>query len=629
MLPAGHVIDRYVIQGPIGQGACATVYRATHVRLESQCAIKVLNVGSKTMMERLLLEGKLQARLRHRNVVTVLDVIEVEGALALVMELIEGPSLAELLHVQRRPPLGLALGLFRGVVRGVRTAHEQGMIHRDLKPSNVLLGIEGMLLVPKVTDFGIAKAEIEGALAITRTGIALGTPEYMAPEQMRDAARVDARADMFSLGAILYELLCGASPFARSDMIATYRAIEEGDYVPTAHAAPGLPSVLTETVDQLLCYEATRRLASCQALLELLEDPALPQGEPLVADMNGGGGRWGPTGGPRADYTPPTPTRAPGGTSQGVEGAHVAGAAPHPAARTSSPGPWPKSVGADSSLFVGGALGTPLAPPRAPRSPTSVDGVWPEDERAPSPPRTPMPPSFPPGSMGAGSFPPPSLPPHVGTNSAAAPLTLPPDDASRRSGPPRLVLAVLALLVIAVIGVAGAVVGGAGTWLAARPLGLTTPSAPIGGTTPGDGTAAGPNAIQAAPELVAPALSEPVEPISKPPFVVPSSAEPAPKKPVAATASAAASVAAPSPPAAATAPAAAPATVRVEAEGDANKVALRVGGRDVVLPGSVAPGTYVIRAWFGEDGAIDAGSVTLSAGATVRLRCSSFQLRCQ
>ena len=234
------MLDRYVVVAPLGQGGMADVYRARHLHLKTEHALKILHVARPDIRRRLLDEGRLQARLRHPNIVRVTDVILVGEAPGLVMDLVEGPSLAELLA--RPLDIERAEAWFREIVAGVAFAHAAGVIHRDIKPGNVLMERVGGSLRPRVADFGIAKllrAEVGGQ---TRTGQMMGSPAYMAPEQARDASGVDARADIWSLGCLLYEMVCGARPFVGGTLLAVLAAVTSGEYAPPRGAPPRSPA---------------------------------------------------------------------------------------------------------------------------------------------------------------------------------------------------------------------------------------------------------------------------------------------------------------------------------------------------------------------------------------------------
>ena len=273
MLELGRIVEKYRIESVIGTGGMAVVYRVTHVQLGSAHALKVLAVASRGVKERLLQEGQVQAQLRHPNIVAVTDVIDVDGHPGLVMELVQGPSLDALLR--RDPPLtlGEVERLFRGIALAVGFAHARGVVHRDLKPANVLLEPVDQFFIPKVADFGLAKAAAgEQNMDATRSGIAMGTPAYMAPEQIRNAKHVDHRADMFSLGCMLYEMVCGQSPFAGPDILSIFNAVAAGRFTPPRSIVPGVPPTLHNAIESLLKVDVDERLSSCSELLELLGD---------------------------------------------------------------------------------------------------------------------------------------------------------------------------------------------------------------------------------------------------------------------------------------------------------------------------------------------------------------------
>jgi len=303
-LQPGDVVDRYVVEGLLGVGGMAAVYRVHHQHLGSTHALKVLSAGTRSVRERLMQEGRVQARLRHPNVVLVTDVIDVNGDPGLVLELVDGPALDQLL-ARERPSVDEALRLFIGITRGVRHAHEQGLIHRDLKPSNVLLarGDEGYL--PKVADFGLVKlmAADNADASATKSGAAMGTPEYMAPEQIRDAGGVDHRADLFSLGCILYELLCGVSPFKGGDMLQVFNRITSGTFAdPRAYSAD-LPLNAINVIFGLLETDRNQRISSCDEVLDILQAKSTA----AVGEL-----RWDAREAPTAPAeVPPLPPREP------------------------------------------------------------------------------------------------------------------------------------------------------------------------------------------------------------------------------------------------------------------------------------------------------------------------------
>ena len=266
MLDVGAVVDRYEVMSVLGQGGMAVVYRVRHVELGSLHALKLLLAVRPDQQERLLQEGRIQARLHHPNLVRVHDVLRVDGRPALVMEYVDGPSLDRYVAVNK-PSLEVIENIFRGICAGVGHAHSNGMIHRDLKPANILLHVVDGAPIPKVTDFGIAKVLELGDSGQTSAGIAMGTPRYMAPEQIRDARAVDARADVYALGALLFELVSGHPLTESTDIVAIYeRAMR--DEVPDL--SPSVPERIANTVRNALRGNRDRRIPDIASLVRIL-----------------------------------------------------------------------------------------------------------------------------------------------------------------------------------------------------------------------------------------------------------------------------------------------------------------------------------------------------------------------
>ena len=270
-LDLGQTVDRYVVEAVIGAGGTAMVYRVRHSHLGTFHALKVLSLSSDAIRERMLREGQYQAALQHLNIVSVTDVLDLGGSPGLLMEYIDGPSLETAL-TKFKITMGGAETLFMGVVAGVRQAHAAGLVHRDLKPANVLLAKDTAgRFVPKVTDFGLAKVlQSDPSVARTRSGIAMGTPSYMAPEQIRDARSVDQRADMWSLGCILYELFTRQRTFPGDEALPIYNAVTGAEYVPPRRLLPDMPDRLDSAIRGCLTLEADFRIPDCETLLGVL-----------------------------------------------------------------------------------------------------------------------------------------------------------------------------------------------------------------------------------------------------------------------------------------------------------------------------------------------------------------------
>ena len=279
MLKPGAVIERYVVEDVLGQGGTAVVYRVRHRKLGTEHALKVLTWMGAQAEVRLLLEGRVQAGLRHPNVVAVTDVLDLESGPGLLMEYIPPPTLSGWLD-DHEPSHAEIERIFRAIVAGVNHAHKHGLVHRDLKPSNVLMQPSEGLLVPKVADFGLAKLlSDDPAAQNTRSGLTMGTPQYMAPEQFRDAKTVDRRADLFSLGCILYELVAGFPPFEWSDFIQLYNTILARGYRPLPN---GTPAAIVAAVDGCLDPDRDTRVGDCGVLLSILDGRPRPSVPTLI-----------------------------------------------------------------------------------------------------------------------------------------------------------------------------------------------------------------------------------------------------------------------------------------------------------------------------------------------------------
>src|SRR5258706_9716596 len=220
--PTGEIparIGRYAIERKLGEGGMGVVYAARDDRLERTIAVKTLSApaSDETARQRMWREARAAASVNHPNVCQIYEVGEDAGRLFIAMELLEGEALSERL---RRGPLSpsdaLPIGL--GMLAALSALHARGIVHRDLKPSNVFLTVHGV----KLLDFGLARPELDGALSpaarLTRTGIVMGTPRYMAPEQVTGDA-VDTRSDLFAAGAIMFELLAGRPAVARPNAV--------------------------------------------------------------------------------------------------------------------------------------------------------------------------------------------------------------------------------------------------------------------------------------------------------------------------------------------------------------------------------------------------------------------------
>ena len=262
-------VDRYRYVGEIGAGGIARVVEVEHTELGSRHAMKILKVLSPDLRARLLAEGRLQARLKHPNIVSVSDVVRLGGGFpALVLDLVEGPSM-DALPGNLRLTLPQVDAIARGLLRGLAAAHAQNCVHRDLKPGNVLLKLTSSDVIPMIADFGLAKSFREDGESNTQTGMSMGTPRHMAPEQYTDAKNVDHRADLFSMGTILYELLTGSSCFPKGDFITVYGKAREGNYPKIPTLVADAPQRMIDAIEASLQPDPANRPADAEAMLAI------------------------------------------------------------------------------------------------------------------------------------------------------------------------------------------------------------------------------------------------------------------------------------------------------------------------------------------------------------------------
>jgi serine/threonine protein kinase len=285
-------IPNYKIIKLLGSGGMGDVYEAEHVVLKKRVAIKTLKAhlnDSKAFL-RFQAEAQATARLKHPNIVSVYDCgVSQAGEPYMVMDKVEGTTLAQLLETKGAMEVEQGLNIVLQVCQGVRCAHENGILHRDLKPGNVILETEGEKFSARVLDFGIAKIlENEGSAAnLTRTGELLGTPAYMSPEQA-NGEKVDQRSDIYSVGCILYEVLTGQPPFIGKTAIEVMIKHMNESALPLSQAAlREFPAGLEAIVVRALAKKPADRFASVQEMINAFENFLNGINEPLVATVGG------------------------------------------------------------------------------------------------------------------------------------------------------------------------------------------------------------------------------------------------------------------------------------------------------------------------------------------------------
>jgi serine/threonine-protein kinase len=268
--------DRYRIEQELGRGGMATVYLARDLKYDRLVAVKVLHpdLAAEYGPERFLREIQVTAKLQHPHILPVLDSGKVEGEpnigsplLWYTMPYVEGESLRQRLHRERQLPVSVALRIASQVAEALDCAHAHGIIHRDIKPENILLS-RGHALV---ADFGIAKAITAEAEHLTKTGLAIGTPAYMSPEQATGSHGVDARSDIYSVGCVLYEMLAGEPPFTGSTAQAMVAKVLGAPAPSVRRVRHDAPAGLDQLLERALASTPGERIASAGDLASAID----------------------------------------------------------------------------------------------------------------------------------------------------------------------------------------------------------------------------------------------------------------------------------------------------------------------------------------------------------------------
>jgi serine/threonine-protein kinase len=250
---------RYRVLGNLGKGAMGLVFMAYDPVLDRKVAIKQMTAeiaDNEELRQRFYVEARAAARLNHPNIITIHELHESGGDIFMIMELLEGKSLAQMVAAKPVPlPLEATLDVMSQVCDGLDYAHQRTIVHRDIKPANLFLTPSGTV---KILDFGIARL---GSLHMTAAGALIGTPDYMAPEQIR-GDEIDRRTDLWAVGAVLYQLLSGTKPFEGKPLARLLTSIAQTPHVPLQQRAPAIPKSVSDLVDRLLSKPRDGRPAS-------------------------------------------------------------------------------------------------------------------------------------------------------------------------------------------------------------------------------------------------------------------------------------------------------------------------------------------------------------------------------
>jgi serine/threonine-protein kinase len=314
MLPAGSRLGKYQIVRLLGAGGMGAVYEATHTELHKRVAIKVLSpalAATAAARQRFLREAHLTSRLHHPHVVDLTD-MGTEGRVAfIVMEFLAGEDLSQRLERTGPMPPRDLVDLMLPVCSALGAAHDAGIVHRDLKPQNIFLAHGPQGVVPKVLDFGISKSsEGDAAAQLTSTGSVIGTPHYLAPEQIKNARTASALSDQYSLGVILYRCLSDANPFEGDSVFAVLQAIVGEMPTPLGQRRPDLPDGLERVVARAMNPTPKNRYATVRSLGRALLPYASPKARVIWEDtfLDGPPDPEPAPEPPRSNMTMPMPT---------------------------------------------------------------------------------------------------------------------------------------------------------------------------------------------------------------------------------------------------------------------------------------------------------------------------------
>jgi serine/threonine-protein kinase len=270
-LKTGDIIEgRYKYVERIGKGAFGTVLLMEDTVVDERLILKFLNPNvseDEEIMKRFVHELRYSRKITHHNVIRIYDFLYIQGNYAISMEYFPSHTLGSEIVGEKPMPLQRALGFGIDICTGMDVAHAQGIVHRDLKPANVLINAEGLL---KIVDFGVAAAQREGDTQLTKTGYVIGSPKYMAPEQIL-GKKVDQRADVYALGVILYEIMTGVPPYARGDHMSVMYQHVQGKARPPREINPGLPPGLPEVITQAMSVDKDKRYQTMNDLRAALE----------------------------------------------------------------------------------------------------------------------------------------------------------------------------------------------------------------------------------------------------------------------------------------------------------------------------------------------------------------------
>jgi serine/threonine-protein kinase len=422
--PCGKTIDRYKVERLLGTGGFGSVYRAKHAHTHQLVALKLLRqdlAKEPQMLERLFLEARAAAAVDDPRIVRVSDCgVAASGDAFIAMELLEGFDLRELARETGALTLRRVVEVMIDVLEALEAAHGKGVVHRDLKPANVFIARLAGKEQVKLLDFGISKVRGHDSGGLARSNVAMGTPTYMAPEQMRNARDVDGRADVYSVGAMTYELVAGEPPFNGDGYEDVVLKVLTTAFKPLRDLNPKLPMPLCSAIQRALARDAAERWPTAKAFADALrsalqDTPA----EPITLSVPGA---YEPT-----MPSPKSEAGAPAKNEPVRKNTATPGLSPMPVVSKTAP-PVQQRSGLGVGLLLGaliaivaGALGVyATRQPPAP-APAPVIQAPPAPLLPAPPPVIPMPPEQPQQLI---ALPEPPKPPPVRATTSGGPVTI-------------------------------------------------------------------------------------------------------------------------------------------------------------------------------------------------------------
>jgi serine/threonine-protein kinase len=259
-------IGKYKILGLIGTGGMGAVYKAEHPTLKRPVIIKKLtSSGNKDLVERFKREARIMMDFRHEQIVQVYDHFKEGSAFYIAMEFVDGENLEDLIKKKRYLSNEAAMLIFREICKALKYAHDNQVIHRDIKPANILISKEGVV---KLVDFGVStELEESDDDGLTKAGMTIGTPSYLAPEQIANAKNRDRRSDIYALGVVLYEMVIGKTPFRGGFTPEVILAIEKGKYTPPRKINPNVKPAIQKVIKKAMHHKVQKRFKDLQIVI--------------------------------------------------------------------------------------------------------------------------------------------------------------------------------------------------------------------------------------------------------------------------------------------------------------------------------------------------------------------------